>query len=254
MEGKHIIIVEDEWIIFDELASFFTEKGFIVSPYIKTYNEAIAWLKGNLPDIALLDINLQGEKDGIDLGEEIYSTYKIPFIYLSAYSDEVTVNRARRTNPGTFLIKTKPRIDKEQLLVSVKMAVAQNNPLKFSEREGIFVYTDYYRDIRDESHDTLKKALLRFEDILFIETDTEKRNYIIFHTAGAKGFLKTSLAKAKELLPFHFARISAHKIVNLKKIEGKANHSSFRVNDLEFKIGPQYSEEVHRVLHSFYHE
>lgn len=255
MKNNHILIVEDEWIIYDELASFFKQKGFDVSPYIKTYDEAISYIQGKLPDIALLDINLQGEKDGIDLGDKFFSTYKIPFIYLSAYSDEVTVNRARRTNPGTFLIKTKPQIDREQLLISVKMTLSQKDPSGFAEREGIFVYTDYYKDLKDESHDTLKKALFRFDDILYIETDTEKRNYIVFHTNGSQGYLKSSLTKAKELLPFHFARVNPSQIINLKKVDGKVNHSLIKVyGGVTFRISSNYSNEVHRILHSFYYD
>ncbi|MCD4735540.1 MAG: response regulator [Bacteroidales bacterium] len=254
MSKKLILIVEDEWIIYDELSSFLSQKGFEVSPYTKSFEEAEKQIKNARPDMALLDINLQGDKDGIDIGDLLYSTYKIPFIYLSAYSDEVTLNRAKRNNPDTFLIKTKPEIDKEQLLVSIKMALSRDNNFTSGDREGIFVYSDYYKDLIDTGHKTLKKVLLRFDEILFIETDTGKRNYIVFHSSDAHAYLKSSLTKVTELLPYHYVRINAHQVVNLKKIAGKINHSSFKINHMDFRIGANYSEGVHKVLHSFYHE
>jgi len=254
MKNKHILIVEDEWIIFDELASFLTKKGFEVSLYTKSYEEAINSIKLQIPDLVLLDIHLQSEKDGIDLGEDLSRKYNIPFLYLSAYSDEVIVNRARRTNPDTFLIKTKPDIDKEQLAVSITMALSKTTSQSDSEKEGIFVYTDYYRDVKQVGSNELKKVLVRFDDILWVETDMEKRNYLLFQTSKTKAYFKNSLTKIKELLPFHFVRINANQVVNLKKVEGKINHSSFKIQDKNFRIGQNYSDDVHKVLHSFYYE
>ena len=254
MPIHNILIVEDEWIIYDELASFLQEKGFEIAPYVKSYEEAIIQIKLQSPDIVLLDINLQGEKDGIDLGERLSTEYRIPFIYLSAYSDDVTVNRARRTNPDTFLIKTKPNIDKEQLYVSIKMTLSKTKRRLSENRNGIFVYTDYYRDTTEAGHNELKKILFRFDDILWITTDNTKRNYITLHTNDTSAYLRTPLSQISELLPFHFVRINNSEIINLKKVEGKINHSSFRIKDKKFNIKSNYSDEVHRVLHSLYYE
>ena len=203
MEKPHILIVEDEWIIYDDLAAFLSGKGYSIAPYTKNYEEAMARLKSKPPAMVLLDINLQGDKDGIDLGSELSATYKIPFIYLSAYSDKVIVNRARRTNPNTYLIKTKPEIDKEQLAVSITMALSKKTPLHSSKKEGIFVYTNYCSNAKTVSNEQPEKVLLRFDDILWIETDSKKRNYLILHTEGTKACIKYSLTKIKELLPFY---------------------------------------------------
>ncbi len=254
METKHILIVEDEWIIYDELASFLTSKGYEIAPYVKTYEEGKNQIKKRLPDIVLLDINLQGDKDGIDLGEKLSKQYGIPFIYLSAYSDEVTLNRARRTNPDTFLIKTKPDINKEQLHVTVKMALTKKNSHAAYNKEGIFAYTDYYKEVNESAASELKKVLLRFDDILWISTDSFKRNYVIIHTVSAKSYYRTSLSKIKEMLPFHFVRINNSEIINLKKVKGKINHSSFKINNKRFFVKSNYSDEVNKVLHALYYE
>jgi len=254
MLKHHLLIVEDEWIIYDDLATYLAGKGYSVGPYTSNYQDAVAQIKLNRPAMVLLDINLQGNKDGIDLGEELFRHYGIPFIYLSAYSDEVTVNRARRTNPETFLIKTKPQIEKEQLAVSIKIALAKSSKMQSNEKDGIFAYTDYYLDSKSADSNEPKKILLKFDQLIWVETDTVKRNYLVFHTDTSNAYFKSSIARIKEFLPFNFAQINQHQVVNLKKVEGKINHSSFKIKAEIFRIGPSFSDSVHRVLHSFYIE
>jgi DNA-binding response OmpR family regulator len=254
MEKKHILIVEDEWVIYDELASFLTAQGYSVAPYTKSYKNAFGRIKAKFPDLVLLDINLQGDKDGIDLGEKISTEYHLPFIYLSAFTDEPTLKRARRTNPETFLIKTKPRIDTEQLAVSIRMAINKNKPTGAIDRNGILLMADYKSDLKDEEMGKIQKKLVRFEDIQWIETDETKKNYLVFHTANGDGYHKNSLTKIKPMLPFYFVRINAFQIVNLRQINGKINHSWFNIGSEVFKNGKAFSDEVHKVLHSLYVE
>ncbi len=255
MAKPHILIVEDEWIIYDDLATFLTTKGYSIAPYTKSYADAIAQLKTQLPDMALLDIDLDGEKDGIDLGGKLFKQYHIPFIYLSAFTDKLTLKRARRTQPETFLIKTKPQIDKEQLAVSIQMVLDKKHTTHEEEKEGILLYSKYYRGATDKKYDNALKTLCRFEEVLWIETDKEKRNYLVFYTIDSnKAFFRSSLAQVKQLLPFHFVRINAFQIVNLKQVAGKINHSSFNIGKENFTIGKNFTKDVHKVLHSFYVE
>jgi DNA-binding LytR/AlgR family response regulator len=254
MEKPHILIVEDEWIIYDELAAFLSAKGYSIAPYTKNYSDALGQLKSQLPDMVLLDIDLDGNKDGIDLGEKLFKNYHIPFIYLSAFTDKLTLNRARRTNPETFLIKAKPEIDLEQLAVSIQMALNKKNIANEEEKEGILVYSNYYRDATNEDLNKVRKAIIKFRDVLWIETDTKKRNYLVLHTADSKGYYKNSLSAMKQMLPFYFARVSSSIIVNLKQMTGTINHSYFNIGDEKFKIGKNFTEEVHKVLHCLYAE
>lgn len=254
MPNLNILIVEDEWIIYEELADFLKNKGFEICPYTKSYDQAIQHVEKYMPRIVLLDIHLQGIKDGIELGETLFSTYKIPFIYLSAFTDDVTIDRARETSPDTFLIKTKPIIDKQQLYASIKMSLSKAEAPSQSHIEGIFVYSDYYRDAKEFDSNGLRKLILHYEEITYIETDTEKRNYLLIHTNTTTAFLKTSLTNVKMKLPYYFVRINAHQIINLQKVCGKTNNTTLLINNKKFRIGPTFSKEVHKVLHGIYLE
>jgi len=139
----YILIVEDESILYERLRQFLVNQEFTVGLYTKSYDEAINSIKIKRPDLVLLDIKLEGDKDGLDLGAVLYKTYKIPFIYVTDFADEVTFNRALRTNPTVFEVKTKPNIDTKHLLRSIKMVLNNNNKPSVKNKNGLMVYVDY---------------------------------------------------------------------------------------------------------------
>ncbi|NOT37773.1 MAG: response regulator transcription factor [Saprospiraceae bacterium] len=100
-----VLIVEDEVLIAENLAIYLNNSDFIVTAIAYDYNEAIHQLSNNKPDIVLLDINLEDDKDGIDLAEFIFNKIKIPYVFLTSYSDKHTLERAKKFQPSGFLIK-----------------------------------------------------------------------------------------------------------------------------------------------------
>lgn len=66
---------------------------------------AIAYLKIASPALALIDINLHKDKDGIDLGRYLLEKNSIPYMYLTSYSDKVTLDRAKETRPVCYIVK-----------------------------------------------------------------------------------------------------------------------------------------------------
>lgn len=80
-----VLIVEDEPIIAIDMTNMLIKMGYDVIGDAANFNDAIEILNEVKPDIILLDINLKGEKDGIDLAEEINANYQIPFIYTTSF-------------------------------------------------------------------------------------------------------------------------------------------------------------------------
>lgn len=114
-----IQIVEDEFIIAEDLRGALEEIGHTVVGIAESYEEALTHFEENKPELVLLDINLQGEAEGIKCGE-ILKTKGVPFIYISAYIDSKTRDKAESTNPKAFL--TKP-FDVGQLQLNIKHAL-----------------------------------------------------------------------------------------------------------------------------------
>ena len=106
MEHKvKILVVEDEMLIGAKIALYLSELGYEVTALLPRAEEALQHVQDDLPDLALLDIQLRGDMDGITLAELLYTQHKIPVIFLTANTDDATFNRAKaaRPTPTTLL-------------------------------------------------------------------------------------------------------------------------------------------------------
>ncbi|WP_341738962.1 EAL domain-containing protein [Microcoleus sp. CAWBG640] len=105
MSNNKILIVEDESIIAEDLFDSLTSLGYQVTAIVYSGEEAIIAASEVRPDLVLMDVNLQGEIDGITAAEKIRSRFQIPVIYLTAYADENTLRRVNSTKPFGCIIK-----------------------------------------------------------------------------------------------------------------------------------------------------
>ena len=99
------LIVEDEILIAEELKERLSLLGFSVIAAVDSADEGIAIATRECPDLVLLDIRLKGEKDGIQAVQEIHQKVDVPVVYLTAYSDRLTVDRIKGTEYDGFVLK-----------------------------------------------------------------------------------------------------------------------------------------------------
>lgn len=123
MTGIKVLIVEDEPLIAKNIGMYLNNNDFEVSAIAYDPDEAFHQLKKQPPDFAILDINLESEKDGIEIAEYINRNNFIPFVYLTSYSDKETIDRAKKTNPAGFIVK--PFNDKT-LYATIEIALANH--------------------------------------------------------------------------------------------------------------------------------
>jgi DNA-binding NarL/FixJ family response regulator len=119
---KRVFIVEDERIVATALQCQLENLEYEVAANVGSGEAALAKLESCTPDIILMDINLAGELDGIETAGEIAVKHQIPVVFLTAYSDDVTVERARTVGPYGFL--TKP-VRERDLKPAVEMALSR---------------------------------------------------------------------------------------------------------------------------------
>lgn len=105
MSEIRVLIVEDEPLIAEDIADFLDSIDYSVSAIAHNAEDALQQLAANCPDIAILDVNLGTEKDGIFIAEIIKEKYKIPFVFLTSYSDKSTLDRAKHTHPMGYIVK-----------------------------------------------------------------------------------------------------------------------------------------------------
>jgi len=130
MRKEKILIVEDDPDIYRRLAGIFNEKGMqVITPRsggtIYSYETAEEALEEEIPDIALLDICLPGEMDGIDLGIRLKQQYGIPVLYLSNHPDDRNIQRIAAAGQFDFVVKKALLEGDEQLWASFQLARAR---------------------------------------------------------------------------------------------------------------------------------
>lgn len=103
--GIKILIVEDEGIVARDIQRHLEQAGYMVCGIADNADEAIALALDKMPDLILMDIVIQGERDGIETAKEVRSRLDIPVVFLTAHSDEATLSRARESLPYGYLLK-----------------------------------------------------------------------------------------------------------------------------------------------------
>jgi signal transduction histidine kinase len=105
MTATRVIVVEDERIVALHLKQQLVKLGYEVVGVAASGEQALRLVNDLRPDVVLMDIHIEGAIDGIETTERIPAELLVPIIYLTAYSDEVTLARARGTRPYGYLLK-----------------------------------------------------------------------------------------------------------------------------------------------------
>lgn len=235
MSRVKLLIVEDEMIIANDMKLMLNAVGYDVCGLARTPEKARALLSTTQPDLVLLDINLGKGSDGIALGRELLTTYQLPFVFCTSYSDSRTVAEAKQVRPNGYLLKP---FTKEDLFVAVEIALQNftRNPPDTTElvmADSLFV---------KEGKMFTKVA---FDEILYVEQD---RNYVEIHGTERRHPVRSTLKDFVKHLPAKkFIQVHRSFIVNTAYIQ-TLNGEVVRVRDKEIPIGQTYREEVLRVF------
>lgn len=119
-----IVIVEDERIVAFNLQQRLTKLGYEVPAVAVSAAQALRDVELFSPDIVLMDIHIEGDVDGIDTAAVVTDKFCIPVIYLTAYSEEATLDRARATRPYGYLLKP---FSERELHATIQMALERNS-------------------------------------------------------------------------------------------------------------------------------
>jgi DNA-binding NarL/FixJ family response regulator len=129
---EKILVVEDDTIIAITIEGRLKQFGYRVVGRASTAKDAISKTIEFEPDLVLMDIHLKGPVDGIEAAETIYGIHNVPVVYLTAFSDENTLERAQKTSPFGYIVK--PFSD-STLKTTIKLALLKHDSEK-KEREA----------------------------------------------------------------------------------------------------------------------
>ena len=260
----HILIVEDEAIIYNRMKKVLEREYYSVDEYTPSHDEAIARIQQKRPDMVLLDIHLKGEKTGLDLGEKLSEKYHIPFIYVTEYDDDETFYKGLQTHHEYFIVKTKPRLDHKEIIRAIQ-TVLNKRKFPYSEKKGIIGLVDYLEEIKKYGKGTLTRVPVPYKNIAFFtnkpfinennEEEKLRANYIWFLTGNKDYFfLKKSLKEVYKTLPHYFVRINESYIVNILPgiLQGRINGTRISILGHELPITDSYAKEFHKRMEWVY--
>jgi DNA-binding LytR/AlgR family response regulator len=236
-----ILIVEDEMIIGARLSVILTQLGYAVTGIIPRAEEVEYHLQVNAPDIILLDIQLNGDIDGIQLAKKVLEHYSIPIIFLTANADDATFRRARETKPYAFL--TKPFLTADlQRAIELTISRMPDRKEDIKPDAALEAVPSVLSD-RIFVFDKEKKVKIMFDDILYVQAE---RNYCRIITKEKHHILTMPMKSLEDQLPATlFQRIHRSYIINLKHVDS-VDENSVDINGQSLSISKSFKKEFHQ--------
>lgn len=225
MSKLRIVIVEDEPLIADDLAAILEKNGFQIVGIADEADEALELVTKQKPDLALLDINIEGNQDGIQLAAQL----KIPFIFITSFYDQRTLERVQAVHPAGYIVKP---FSERDLLINIELARSRHmNTNKFIAKrppEKLFFRKDQ------------EIIALMSDQILYVEAYD---NYAWIFTEKAKYLISHTLKSIEEkIVPLGFIRVHRSFLINFEMIESIAEGYVF-LKGIKIQLGKSYKKD-----------
>ena len=209
MSAIRILIVEDELIIAEKISKFLKEIGYEPVGTALDYDEGLTMFEEQQPDVVLSDINLKGNKDGVDLVREIKSKRGTACVFITSYADKGTVGRAKDVQPDAYLVKP---VKKEDLYTAVEMAISKHQ----------------------------EAAKDQMDELLCIQADDI---YCHLITTEGKHLVRSSLKSLLQKLPGNFVQVHRSWAANKDHVQ-RINHYEMTVGNQKLPIGRAFRDEL----------
>lgn len=246
MSTIRILVVEDDPIIAADLQDRLEEIGYTVLGPVAAGEEALGYFTENdLPDLVLMDIQLEGDWDGIETTRRIREKHQLPIIFLTSNSDDATFRLASEVNPQAFLSKPfRGRDLKHAIELAIQQSAKQENATaEISADDNSFLLKDrLFIKVKD------RMQRLFFKDILWVEADDY---YCKVHTAEKEFLVTKTLKKFAEELAGRpeFLRVHRSYIANLQHIE-EIGESYLHIGKKRVPFSKNFREELLARLHN----
>lgn len=230
----NILVVEDESIVAKDIQVCLKKLGYEVVGVCSTGEAAVETAEKTKPDLVMMDIMLKGDMSGIQAAAAIRKTQDIPVIFLTAYTDRDTVDKAKETEPYGYIIKPFKEID---IQTAIEIALYKHSREKVVKQERDFYYNlvekqDSTDMIFVKANQRLVK--IKYKDIYFIEA---LKDYVVINTLERRYTIHSTMKDIERKMPEKdFVRVHRSFIVRLDKIK-EIDHSNV-VMDNEKKVIP----------------
>lgn len=242
MDKKKILVVEDNIITAKHIANSLKKFGYEVTGMVNSVDAVLKSIVKNTPDLAILDINLGRDVDGIQIANLLEKEYGVAFIFLTSYNDEETINRILKLNPLGYIIKPFNPVDLKSV---IELALFKLNSSKkavnvSTSEEQISTHTnelDEYLFVKNGRN----IDRIPIKDIDFVQADGR---YTYIHCNGNKKISNTPLKSLLEKLSdSNFVRTHKSYLVNLTKVD-TITLNYLLIGDYEIAISKNYRSDL----------
>jgi len=211
MSQLKILIVEDDPMIAESVQDILGILKHEVIGVADDAEKAIAICNETLPDLALLDIQIGGDIDGVDLADLLNQNFEIPFIFTTAFADSDTIARAKSKGPFGYLVKPYGIKD---MNAAIEVAMSAFERFKKAKESSVAMS----KVIQDSIFLKVDSKLIKvkIDDILYIEA---KGDYALFKTKEKGHIVHTTMKRVEDrLIDHNFAKVHRSYVINLSKI------------------------------------
>jgi DNA-binding LytR/AlgR family response regulator len=221
-EVMNILVVEDESLIAEMVRVMLEDMGYRVPFVAYNLKAGLRVLNEEEVHFAVFDINLKEGMEGVELAK-VASEKGIPFMFLTSYSDKGTIDVAKLTKPGAYVIKP---FSEEELYSGIQLSLLHLSP----KRDEMVTIKDGHRTI-----------VVKADDIIFIKADNV---YVEIFASSKRYLVRQSLsAFVEELSKKDFIRVHRSYVIN-KKFITTHSKSVIQLGEYEVPISRTYKEEV----------
>lgn len=221
-ENIRILIVDDEVLIAETLKDYLQKLGFKQIKMTHSKKETFELLSFWKPHVALLDIRMEELYDGLEIGQQFKSDYKIPFMYVTAHSDMEMTQRILKSKPDGYI--TKP-IRINELMINLGMVIQRFHEV---QNEILIEFKNGY-DIER----------IHLSELLYIKAEG---NYVEIYLQSRKVVVRNTLeAILQEINNDLVVRIHRSFAVNTQKIKKKSS-SEIDLGEVQLPISRSYSQ------------
>jgi DNA-binding NarL/FixJ family response regulator len=198
----NVLVVEDEALVAAMIKEALSKSKYHVRAVAFDKSSAEKYLSSEPIDAVLLDINLAGQFEGIDIGRQIRDQHHIPFIYITAHADDQTLQNAKLTQPSGYIIKP---FTERDLLAGLEIAV-YNFHQRHSLQSDISVINPKLKDpLSNRELDVMKlifegKTNQQISEELFLSVNTIKTHLSRLFTKLNAGSRTEAVARVRELM------------------------------------------------------
>lgn len=204
--SRKIYIVEDEPLIAETIQTALKKEGYTIVGMSDNAKEALFDIEQLIPDLILLDIHIEGNIDGIELAQHIKKKFQIPFIFLTSFSDDLTLEKVKSLQPAGYIVKP---FNEKTLKSNIELAIHKT---EFQQQTNQSILSSDSFFIKNKG----ELIKIKLDDILFLEAYD---NYCFMYTLDNKILLSYTLKSVEERLPnSQFMRVHRSFIININKI------------------------------------